>query len=153
MSVIPDLGPNCLQQRTKITIKGKRDKFLHTRYSSVRPISSIDFTPADTTATGVRPSSVRSALISIAIRRQKKTIYNPSTLYLLVSFAETFANSLDPDKAQQNESELFDTDSVLTEVLEKVCFEKYQQTIKRKCYCSLIWVQILHTRRTKLLAL
>lgn len=41
-----------------------------TRYSSVRPISKMDLGPEATTATGVRPSSVRSADISIARRDQ-----------------------------------------------------------------------------------
>jgi len=36
-----------------------------TRYSRVLPMSKIDFTPADMTATGVFPNSVRSALTSI----------------------------------------------------------------------------------------
>lgn len=37
-----------------------------TRYSRVLGISKIDFTPAEMTATGVLPSSVRSDDISIA---------------------------------------------------------------------------------------
>lgn len=37
-----------------------------TKNSKVRPISRMDLTPAETTAMGVRPSSVRSALMSIA---------------------------------------------------------------------------------------
>ena len=37
------------------------------RYSSVRPISRMDLTPAHTTATGVLPSSVKSALTSRAV--------------------------------------------------------------------------------------
>ena len=37
-----------------------------TRYSSVRGMSKMDFTPADTTATGVFPSSVKSEETSIA---------------------------------------------------------------------------------------
>ena len=37
------------------------------RYSSVRSISRMDFTPAHTTATGVLPSSVKSALTSRAV--------------------------------------------------------------------------------------
>ncbi len=36
------------------------------RYSSVRPTSRMDLIPADTTATGVRPSSVTSAETSKA---------------------------------------------------------------------------------------
>lgn len=36
-----------------------------TRYSNVRGISSMDLIPADTTVTGVRPSSCKSALTSI----------------------------------------------------------------------------------------
>ena len=35
------------------------------KYSSVRGISKIDFTPADTTVTGVLPSYSKSALTSI----------------------------------------------------------------------------------------
>lgn len=41
-----------------------------TKYSSVRPISKMDLGPDATTATGVRPSSVRSADTSIARRDQ-----------------------------------------------------------------------------------
>lgn len=43
---------------------------LPTKYSSVLPISRIDLAPADTTATGVRPSSVKSALTSRAVKGQ-----------------------------------------------------------------------------------
>ena len=39
---------------------------LLTSTSKVRGISRMDLIPADTTATGVRPSSIRSALMSIA---------------------------------------------------------------------------------------
>lgn len=42
----------------------KSDEMFLTRYSSVRPMSRIDLTPADTTVMGVLPSSVRSALTS-----------------------------------------------------------------------------------------
>lgn len=48
---------------------------LYTKYSSVLGISNIDFTPADITATGVLPSSVRSEDISMAtqnIQKRKK---------------------------------------------------------------------------------
>ena len=45
-----------------------------TRYSSVLPISRIDLTPADTTATGVRPSSVKSALTSRAVNGQAAVV-------------------------------------------------------------------------------
>jgi len=41
-----------------------------TKYSSVLPISKMDLGPDATTATGVRPSSVRSADTSIARRDQ-----------------------------------------------------------------------------------
>jgi hypothetical protein len=41
-----------------------------TKNSSVRPISKMDLGPDATTATGVRPSSVRSADTSIAKRNQ-----------------------------------------------------------------------------------
>lgn len=41
-------------------------KTAHTRYSSVRGISRIDLTPAQTTAIGVLPSSIKSALTSKA---------------------------------------------------------------------------------------
>ena len=45
--------------------------FVHerTKNSRVRPMSRSDLAPAQTTAIGVRPSSVRSALTSIAVRR------------------------------------------------------------------------------------
>lgn len=39
-----------------------------TKYSKVLEISNIDFTPAETTATGVLPSSTRSEEISIAAK-------------------------------------------------------------------------------------
>lgn len=42
---------------------------LHTKYSSVLGISNIDFMPADITATGVLPSSVRSEDISMAAQK------------------------------------------------------------------------------------
>lgn len=48
-----------------------------TRYSSVRWISNMDLTPAQTTATGVRPSSVRSALMSMA-----KNIWSEKNVWL-----------------------------------------------------------------------
>lgn len=41
----------------------------HTRYSNVSGISRIDLTPAQTTATGVLPSSIKSALTSKAERK------------------------------------------------------------------------------------
>lgn len=44
----------------------KVKKIRRTRYSNVRGISRIDLTPAQTTATGVLPSSIKSALISKA---------------------------------------------------------------------------------------
>ena len=44
-----------------------------TRYSSVFSMSSIDLTPAETTATGVRPSSVRSALTSNVVSAPRWT--------------------------------------------------------------------------------
>lgn len=40
----------------------------YTKYSRVLGISNIDFTPAEMTATGVLPSSVRSEDISIAAK-------------------------------------------------------------------------------------
>lgn len=40
-----------------------------TRNSRVRPMSRMDLTPAETTAMGVLPSSVRSALMSRAVRK------------------------------------------------------------------------------------
>lgn len=43
---------------------------MSTKYSSVRGISNIDFTPAEMTATGVLPSSVRSEDISIAEKEE-----------------------------------------------------------------------------------
>lgn len=42
----------------------KNDLNILTRNSRVRPMSRIDLTPAETTAMGVLPSSVRSALMS-----------------------------------------------------------------------------------------
>lgn len=42
-----------------------------TKYSRVNPISKIDLAPAHTTATGVLPSSVRSALISNAVKKEQ----------------------------------------------------------------------------------
>lgn len=45
---------------------------LYTKYSSVLGISNIDFTPADITATGVLPSSVRSEDISMATQNFQK---------------------------------------------------------------------------------
>ena len=54
-----------------------------TRYSNVRPMSKIDLGPDATTATGVRPSSVRSADTSIARRNQvwkrQKTQYSQTS--------------------------------------------------------------------------
>lgn len=43
---------------------------INTRYSRVLGISNIDLTPAETTATGVLPSSVRSDDMSIAAKEQ-----------------------------------------------------------------------------------
>ena len=42
-----------------------------TKYSRVNSMSKIDFAPAHTTATGVLPSSVRSALMSNAVKHNK----------------------------------------------------------------------------------
>jgi hypothetical protein len=42
------------------------------RYSRVLPMSSIDFTPAHTTATGVLPRVARSALMSSARRGKEE---------------------------------------------------------------------------------
>lgn len=42
-----------------------------TKYSRVNSISKIDLAPAHTTATGVLPSSVRSALISNAVKKEQ----------------------------------------------------------------------------------
>lgn len=44
-----------------------------TRYSNVRGISRMDLTPAQTTATGVRPSSVRSDEISMPAQGRSGT--------------------------------------------------------------------------------
>jgi len=44
-----------------------------TRYSKVFAMSRIDLTPAETTATGVRPSSVRSALTSKVVSAPRWT--------------------------------------------------------------------------------
>lgn len=48
---------------------GKR---INTKYSRVLGISNIDFTPAEITATGVLPSSVRSEDMSIAAKENIK---------------------------------------------------------------------------------
>ena len=45
-----------------------------TKYSSVRGISNIDFTPAEMTATGVLPSSVRSEDISMAEKKRHSRV-------------------------------------------------------------------------------
>ena len=42
-----------------------------TKYSRVNSISKIDLAPAHTTVTGVLPSSVRSALISNAVKKEQ----------------------------------------------------------------------------------
>ena len=42
-----------------------------TKYSRVNWISKIDLAPAHTTVTGVLPSSVRSALISNAVKKEQ----------------------------------------------------------------------------------
>lgn len=47
------------------------DKLVNTKYSSVLGISNIDFTPAEITATGVLPSSVRSDDTSIAAKEEQ----------------------------------------------------------------------------------
>lgn len=47
-------------------------KNVYTKYSRVLGISKIDFTPAEITATGVLPSSVRSDDISIAAKYKLK---------------------------------------------------------------------------------
>lgn len=48
------------------------DKMVNTKYSRVLGISKIDFTPAETTAIGVLPSSVRSDDISSAEKGKEK---------------------------------------------------------------------------------
>lgn len=48
--------------------KPNNQKTQLTKYSSVNPTSKIDFAPAQTTATGVLPSSVKSALMSNAAK-------------------------------------------------------------------------------------
>ena len=45
-----------------------------TKYSSVRGISNIDFTPTKMTATGVLPSSVRSEDISMAEKKRHSRV-------------------------------------------------------------------------------
>lgn len=52
--------------------RGRKRGYGLTKYSSVRPISKMDLGPDATTATGVRPSSVRSAETSIARRDQNR---------------------------------------------------------------------------------
>lgn len=49
----------------------KGDGLQQTKYSRVLGISNIDFTPAEMTATGVLPSSVRSEDMSIAEKDKK----------------------------------------------------------------------------------
>lgn len=53
---------NAKEDRRGLQIGGTEDTLA--RYSKVLPISRIDLTPEQTTATGVRPSSVMSALTS-----------------------------------------------------------------------------------------
>lgn len=63
---------------------------LYTRYSSVLGISNIDFTPADITATGVLPSSVRSEDISMAAQkyqRERKVIIRTWVLLAIAQFS------------------------------------------------------------------
>ena len=48
------------------------DKRVYTKYSRVLGISKMDFTPAEITAIGVLPSSVRSDDISIAAKKKRK---------------------------------------------------------------------------------
>ena len=50
-----------------------KQKAVNTKYSRVLGISNMDFTPAEITATGVLPSSVRSDDMSIA-EKQAGTI-------------------------------------------------------------------------------
>ena len=50
--------------------KRNNQKTQLTKYSSVNPMSKIDFAPAQTIATGVLPSSVKSALMSNAVKIQ-----------------------------------------------------------------------------------
>lgn len=53
-----------------------------TKYSSVLGTSNMDFTPADITATGVLPSSVRSEDISIAAKKTYKQTHSKQLLML-----------------------------------------------------------------------
>ena len=50
--------------------KPNNQKTQLTKYSSVNPMSKIDLAPAQTIATGVLPSSVKSALMSNAVKIQ-----------------------------------------------------------------------------------
>lgn len=50
----------------------------HTRYSNVLGMSRIDLTPEDITTTGVRPNSVRSALMSKPVDEAKCYVGNSS---------------------------------------------------------------------------
>lgn len=61
----------CWLKKQIENLRGGRGKFSNhlTRNSRVRPMSRMDLTPAETTARGVLPSSVRSALMSRAVRK------------------------------------------------------------------------------------
>lgn len=74
---------------------------VQTRYSKVRPISSIDLMPAETTAIGVLPSSVKSALMSIAWKYNNEkshtsTFNMPFKNYLLVTWPLLYSTLVSP---------------------------------------------------------
>jgi hypothetical protein len=49
-----------------VMFSGVSDRKMHTKYSRVLGMSRMDLTPAQTTVTAVRPSSVKSAETSMA---------------------------------------------------------------------------------------
>lgn len=71
----PPMPLGILYTKYYITHFQTQQSMLPTRYSSVLPISRIDLTPADTTAIGVRPSSVKSALTSRAVKGQAAAVW------------------------------------------------------------------------------
>jgi hypothetical protein len=66
------LSPELLSPHLEVHFSGKR--FIeNTRYSSVLGISRMDLTPAQTTVTAVRPSSVKSEDTSMAAKLYTQT--------------------------------------------------------------------------------
>ena len=60
----------------------------------------------------------------------EEDIFHQSILYLLI----TFANSLDPDQGRQNDDTIPFVTGILKVFLQKIDFEKYQQTTKKSQY-------------------